>query len=90
VLSKSGRHRNPSTWAGKLAAMRRAPDKIPENMDFAAQELLKARADERAAMLENIAKALTRHLLKDEPGIGAREISGRVAAFVKAVRVRLV
>jgi hypothetical protein len=40
-------------------------------------------------MLESIAKALTRRLLKDEPGIGAREVSERVTAFVKAVRERL-
>ncbi len=69
--------------------MPKAPDKIPENIDFAAQELLEAPADQRPAMLENIAKALTRRLLKDEPGIGAREVSERVTAFVKAVRERL-
>ena len=40
-------------------------------------------------MLENIAKALTRRLLKDEPGIGAREVSERVTAFVRAVQERL-
>ena len=40
-------------------------------------------------MLENIAKALTRRLLKDELGIGAREVSERVTAFVRAVRERL-
>jgi hypothetical protein len=39
-------------------------------------------------MLENIAKALTRHLLQDEPGIGAREVSERVAAFVEALTWR--
>jgi hypothetical protein len=48
-----------------------------------------APVDERPAMLENIAKALTRRLLKDEPGIGAREVSKRVTAFEKAVRSRL-
>jgi hypothetical protein len=37
-------------------------------------------------MLEGIAKALTRRLLKDNPGISAREVSERVTAFVKAVR----
>jgi len=40
-------------------------------------------------MLENIAKALTRRLLKDEPGIGAREVSARVTKFVRAVRSKL-
>jgi hypothetical protein len=69
--------------------MPRAADKIPENIDFAAQELLEAPVDERPAMLENIAKALTKRLLKDEPGIGPREVSKRVTAFVKAVRSRL-
>jgi hypothetical protein len=38
------------------------PDKVPENVDFAAQELLEATADQRPAMLEGIAKALTRRL----------------------------
>jgi hypothetical protein len=41
-----------------------SPDQIPENIDFAAQELFEAPADQRPAMLENIAKALTRRLLK--------------------------
>jgi hypothetical protein len=69
--------------------MPRAADKIPENIDFVAQELLEVPADERPAMLENIAKALTRRLLKDEPGIAIREVSERVTAFVKPVRARL-
>jgi hypothetical protein len=69
--------------------MPRSPDKIPENIEFAAQELLEAPADQRPAMLEGIAKALTRRLLQDEPGIGAREVSERVTAFVKGVRSRL-
>ena len=69
--------------------MPKAPDRIPENIDFAAQELLGAPESDRPVMLENIAKALTRRLLKDEPGIGAREVSNRVTAFVKAVRSRL-
>ena len=69
--------------------MAAAPDKISENVDFAAQELLDAPASDRPAMLESIAKALTRRLLKDEPGIGAREVSEHVTAFVKAVRERL-
>ena len=64
-------------------------DKIPENIDYAAQELLGAPEADRAAMLENIAKALTRRLLKDEPGIGAREVSNRISTFVRAVRERL-
>ena len=57
-----------------------APDKIPDNIDFAARELLEAPADQRAAMLEAVVKALTRRLLQDEPGIGAHEVSERVAA----------
>lgn len=35
----------------------RSPDKIPENIDCAAQELLEAPAADRPAMLEEIAKA---------------------------------
>jgi hypothetical protein len=52
----------------------RRPDQIPDNIDFAAQELLEAPADQRPAMLENIAKALTRRLLQDNPGIGIHEV----------------
>jgi hypothetical protein len=69
--------------------MRQAPDQIPENVDFTAQELLEAPADERPAMLEGIAKALTKRLLQNNPGIGAREVSERVTAFVNAVRDHL-
>jgi hypothetical protein len=69
--------------------MPRSPDQIPANIDLAVQEPLEAPEEDRPAMLENIAKALTRRLLKDEPGIGAREVSKRVTAFVKAVRTRL-
>jgi hypothetical protein len=39
-------------------------------------------------MLENIAKAPTRRLLQDNAGIGAREVSERVTAFIHAVRER--
>ena len=61
-----------------------------ENIDYVAQELLDApESSDRPAMLENIAKALTRRLVKDEPGIGAREVSERVTAFVTAVQTRL-
>jgi hypothetical protein len=66
-----------------------APNKIPENIDFAAQEMREAPAADRPAMLEGIAKALTRRLLHDNPGIGAQEASERVTAFVNAVRDRL-
>jgi hypothetical protein len=66
-----------------------APDRISENVDFAAQELLEAQADQRTAILESIAKALTRLLLQDNPGIGIEEVSNRVTAFVSAVRARL-
>ena len=69
--------------------MPRPPDQIPENVEFAAQELLGASAYQRPAMLEAIAKALTRRLLQDNPGIGAREISVRLTAFQNAVRQRL-
>ena len=51
--------------------------------------MLVAPSEDRSAMLENIAKALTRRLLKDEPGIGAREVSERVTAFIISVRERL-
>jgi hypothetical protein len=40
-------------------------------------------------MLDGIAKALTRRLLQDNPGIVIREVSKRVAGFVSAVRARL-
>ena len=69
--------------------MPRAADKIPENIDFAAQKLLEAPEAGRPAMLENIAKALTRRLLQDEQGTGAREVSERVTTFVRAVQSRL-
>ena len=36
-----------------------APDKTPDNIEFAAQELLEAPADRRPDMLEDIAEALT-------------------------------
>jgi hypothetical protein len=69
--------------------MPRSPDHIPENIHHVAQELLDALPDQRPAMLEEIARALTRRLLKDNPGIGAREVSERVTEFVNAVRSRL-
>src|SRR5689334_2109073 len=65
------------------------PDKIPENINFAAQELLEAPDDQRPVLLENIAKALTRRLLTDNPSIGIREVSDWVTAFINAVRVRI-
>jgi hypothetical protein len=40
-------------------------------------------------MLESIAKALTRRLLQDNPGIGIREVSERASAFGNAVRSRV-
>ena len=69
--------------------MAKHPDKIRENIDFAAQELLEAPAEQRPVLLENIAKALTRRLLQDNPGIGIREVSQRVSAFIEAVRARI-
>jgi hypothetical protein len=69
--------------------MPRYPDTIPQDIDFAAQELLEAPVDQRPAMLEYIAKALTRRLLQDNPGIDIHEVSGRVTAFIKAVHWRV-
>ena len=66
-----------------------APDKIAENVKFAANELLEAPADQRSAMLEQIARSLTRRLLRDNPGVGIREVSSRVTRFVEAVRQRV-
>jgi hypothetical protein len=40
-------------------------------------------------MIEDIAKALIRCLLQENQGIGIREVSGRVTAFVDAVREQL-
>jgi hypothetical protein len=69
-------------------AERRCPQLQTRNIQFAAQELLEAPADQRLAMLDGMAKALTRRLLRDNPGIGIRDVSGRVAAFIQAVRDR--
>jgi hypothetical protein len=69
--------------------MPKHPDKIAENIDFATQEPLEAPADQRPVLLENIAKALTRRLLHDKPGIGIHEVSGRVTAFIKVVHWRI-
>ena len=51
--------------------MRRAADRIPENIEFVAAELLAAPAGQRPAMLEQIAKALTRRLLQEQPRMEA-------------------
>jgi len=67
----------------------RRPDQIPDNIDFAAQELLEAPADQQPAMLENIAKALTRRLLQDKPWHRYPRSSGRVTAFIKAIHWRV-
>jgi hypothetical protein len=69
--------------------MRRNADKIPGNIEFVASELLAAPADQRPAMLERIAKALTSRLLAENPHIGIHELSERVTRFVEAVRARL-
>jgi hypothetical protein len=53
------------------------------------REPLETPPDQRLAMLVGIAKALTRRLLQDNPVIGVREVSKRVALFVDAVRVCL-
>jgi hypothetical protein len=41
------------------------------------------------AMLEGIPKALTRRLMQANSGVGILEISRRVAAFIKTVRLAL-
>jgi hypothetical protein len=57
------------TTARGERTMPTAPDKIPDNIEFAAKELLEAPSDQRPAMLKGIAKALTRRLLHDNPGM---------------------
>jgi len=69
--------------------MARSPDQHLDNVDFAAQEIADAPEEERALMLDYIAKALTSRLLQDLKGIGAREISARVTRFLDAVRQRV-
>ena len=64
-------------------------DKIPENIEFVVREILEAPPDERPAMLEQIAISLTRRVLRDNPGIGAIEVSTRVTQFLETVRVRV-
>ena len=66
-----------------------APDKIPENIEFVVRELLEAPPDQRPAMLEQIASSLTRRVLRDNPGIGASEVSTRVTRFLETVRARV-
>jgi hypothetical protein len=46
-----------------------------DRLEFAVQEEALGRSP--PAMLEGIAKALTRRLLHDDPGVGIREASGR-------------
>ena len=89
MLCNAYQARTPRLTALLECWMHKAPDQIPGNIDVAAQELLEAAAADRVAMLGAIAKALTKRLLQDNPGIGAREVSERVTAFVKAVRDRL-
>jgi len=69
--------------------MPKAPDQIVENIDFAAEEVAEAAADRREPMLEEIAKSLTRNLLRGAQRMDAHEISERVTRFVKAVRQRV-
>jgi hypothetical protein len=66
--------------------MPKSPDQFQDNIDFAAQEIADAPVEERAFMLEGIAKALTRWLLQDRPRTGARDVSARVTRFIEAVR----
>jgi hypothetical protein len=69
--------------------MPKSPDQIPENIDFAAEELTAADPELREAMLEEIAKSLTRNMLRENPRFGVREISGRVTRFICAVREKI-
>jgi hypothetical protein len=62
---------------------------ISDSVEFVAQELLETPADQRPAMLESIAKSLTRWLLRDNPGVGLYEVSSRVSQFVAEVRRRV-
>ena len=57
-----------------LAKWQSRPTKSPRTL-VCTQELLEAPAEQREAMLENIAMALTRLLLKENPGIGARDFA---------------
>jgi hypothetical protein len=66
-----------------------SPDRILKDMDFIVRELLEAPAIERPAMLEKIAKALTRRLLQNNPEVDIREVSESVGAFVDAVQTRI-
>ena len=65
------------------------PDRTIDNIEFAAEELLRAPADQHKAMLEGIVKALTSRLLQGNPGIAIREVSDRVTKFVDAVQVHM-
>jgi hypothetical protein len=63
-----------------------SPDRVRENIEFAAREIADAPTEKRLLMLDGIARALTRRILQDQSGIGAREISARVTRFIDAVR----
>jgi hypothetical protein len=72
-------HRSGATHRCRPRSNQFQSYKFPENVDFAAQErALEASANERPAMIKSIAKALTRRLLKANPGTGAQEFSERV------------
>ena len=82
VLGRATNGSHDRIRVGVTLSIRKAPDEIPDNIEFTAQELLEAPVDQRAAMLKSIAKSLTRRLLRDNPGIGIRDVSGRVANFL--------
>lgn len=82
VLGRAANGSHDRIRVGVTLSIRKAPDEIPDNIEFTTQELLEAPVDQRAAMLKSIAKSLTRRLLRDNPGIGIRDVSGRVANFL--------
>src|SRR5262245_23656572 len=71
TLSRQVAHYNNQEQISQFEPMPRLPTESPRTSTFAAQELLDAPEADRPAKLENMAKALTGRLLKDEPGIGA-------------------
>jgi hypothetical protein len=69
--------------------MTKAPDMIPENIDFAARELLEAPEADRPAMLEGIAKGADQAFAAGQSGHRSSGDLGSASRFVKAVWDRL-
>jgi hypothetical protein len=69
--------------------MPKSPDEIPENIDFAAEELAEADSESRERMLAQMAKSLTAKLLRDNRRLGICDISSRVTRYVRAVRQKI-